>query len=270
MKTISIDHIIQYLKQWFTKDRKRIFFITLLVGLLVHFELYAKELLAYDGYWHYGTFLAKGWEISLGRFLLPVSDLLRGTIVVSVLTTALSLICIALSAIFLTETLKMKKGYLKILVGILLAVTPTISLTFMYPYTAFGYSLAMLFSILSVYFLNKEKNKKNIIFFLFCIITTLAFYQAYLCVITTLWIITYFFKIIEEKVTLKEFLIDLFLIIIGMVLYYICFNIIVNLFNLSITDYSNGSSIFRVSNFKKFMAIDSKYIPYILSVLFYR
>ncbi len=264
MKSVSIDNILNYLKQWFTKERKTIFLITLLVGLFVHFELYAKELLAYDGYWHYGSFLAKGWEISLGRFLIPFSDLFRGTIVVSVLTTALSLICISLTTIFLTETLKIKKGYLKILVGILLAVTPTISLTFMYPYTAFGYSLAMLFSVLSVYFLNKEKNKKNVILSLLCIIATLAFYQAYLCFITALFVITYLFKLIEqEKVTIKEFLVDLCIIAIGMVLYYICFNVIVMLLNLSITDYSNGSSIFGLETFKNIWhSIQNTYITF--------
>lgn len=262
---LSIDSLLKNIKEWFTKEnRKTIFFLTFIVGLFVHFELYANELLAYDGYWHYGTFLAKGWEISLGRFLIPFSDLFRGTIVVSVLTTTLSLICISLSTIFLTETLKIKKGYLKMLIGILLVVTPTVSLTLMYPYTAFGYSLAMLFSIFSIYFLSKEKNKKNITFSCLCIIITLAFYQAYLCFITTLFVITYLCKIIEkEKVTIKEFFVDLFIIAIGMVLYYICFNIIVKVLNLNITDYSNGSSILSLETLKNLLhSIQNTYITF--------
>ena len=158
LENLSLERIFNSITNWFTKDRKRILLITFIVGLLVHFELISKELLAYDGYWHYGTMLAKGWEISLGRFLIPFSDMFRGSVVVSILTTALSLIAIGFASIFLIETLKIKKTYLKIAISILMVVTPTISLTFMYAYTAFGYSLALLFSVLSVYFLNKTKN----------------------------------------------------------------------------------------------------------------
>ena len=135
--------------------------------------------------------LAKGWEISLGRFLIPFSDLFRGTIVVSILTTILSLIVLGISAILLNETLKVKKTYLKIVISILIAVTPTISLTFMYAYTAFGYSLALLFAILSVYFMNKKKSKLYIFLTIICIIATLGFYQAYLCYITALFAMNY-------------------------------------------------------------------------------
>ena len=179
LENLSLERIFNSITNWFTKDRKRILLITFIVGLLVHFELISKELLAYDGYWHYGTMLAKGWEISLGRFLIPFSDMFRGSVVVSILTTALSLIAIGFASIFLIETLKIKKTYLKIAISILMVVTPTISLTFMYAYTAFGYSLALLFSVLSVYFLNKAKNKKNIILSIICIVATLGFYQAY-------------------------------------------------------------------------------------------
>ena len=191
MKKISIDNLLNLIIKFFNKDRKRTFLVTFIVGLIVHFELISKELLAYDGYWHYGYMLAKGWEISLGRFLIPFSDLFRGTIVVSILTTILSLIVLGISAILLNETLKVKKTYLKIVISILIAVTPTISLTFMYAYTAFGYSLALLFAILSVYFMNKKKSKLYIFLTIICIIATLGFYQAYLCYITSLFAMNY-------------------------------------------------------------------------------
>lgn len=264
MLNISIDNIFKSISEWFTKDRKRIFIITIVVGLLVHFELISKELLAEDGYWHYGSMLAKGWEISLGRFLIPFSDLFRGTIVVSILTTALSLIVIGFSSIILNETLKIKKTYIKIAISILMVVTPTISLTFMYAYTAFGYSLALLFAILSVYFLNKEKNKKNIIISIICIIATLGFYQAYLCYITALFAITFILKIIEDKkINFKEFFKNICIIAIGMILYYVCLIIITNILNLSVSDYSNGNHILSIETFTNlFNSIKNTYITF--------
>lgn len=264
LKNLSIDNILKKISIWFNKDRRKIFLVTFIIGLLVHFELYSKELLAYDGYWHYGSFLAKGWEISLGRFLIPFSDMFRGSIVVSILTTVISLASISFASIFLNETLKVKKGYIKILISILLVSVPTISLTFMYSYTAFGYSLALLFSILSIYFLEKEKNIKNIILSLICIIATLAFYQAYLCMITALLIIVYIFKLIDnQKLSVKKFIVDLLIIILGMILYYICLNIIIKILNLNITDYSNGNSILGLDTFKNIInAIKNTYITF--------
>ena len=261
MLNISIDNFCKSISNWFTKDRKRILLITIIVGFFVHFELISKELLANDGYWHYGSMLAKGWEISLGRFLIPFSDLFRGTIVVSVLTTTLSLIVIGISSIFLLETLKIKKTYIKVVISILMVVTPTISLTFMYAYTAFGYCLALLFAVLSIYFLNKEKNIKNIIISLICIVCTLGFYQAYLCFITALFAISFILKIIEDKkVNFKEFFINIFIIAIGMILYYICLIIITNILNLNISNYSNGNNILSIETFKNlFNAIPNAY-----------
>ena len=105
LENITLDNIFSKISKWFTKDRKITFIVTFIIGLLVHFTLYSNELLAYDAYWHYGSFLAKGWEISLGRFLIPFSDMLRGSVVGSILTTTISLITISFSAIFLNEAL---------------------------------------------------------------------------------------------------------------------------------------------------------------------
>ena len=138
LEDLSLDNFFSRISNWFNKDRKKIFFITFIIGLLAHFALYSQELLAYDAYWHYGAFLAKGWEISLGRFLIPFSDMLRGSVVVSSLTTIISLVSISFSAIFLNDLLNIKKNYIRVLTSILLVVTPTISLTLMYPYTANG------------------------------------------------------------------------------------------------------------------------------------
>ena len=48
MLNISIDNFFKLISKWFTKDRKRIFILAIVVGLLTHFELISKELLAED------------------------------------------------------------------------------------------------------------------------------------------------------------------------------------------------------------------------------
>ena len=267
LENITLDNIFSKISKWFTKDRKITFIVTFIIGLLVHFTLYSNELLAYDAYWHYGSFLAKGWEISLGRFLIPFSDMLRGSVVGSILTTTISLITISFSAIFLNEALHIKKNYLRILTSILIVVTPTLSLTLMYPYTANGYTFAMLFAVLSIYFINKDKNFKNIIFTLICIIATLAFYQAYLCVITGLLLLSYIFKLIDDKLTCKEILkklfVDIAIIAVGMILYYVGLNIIIAILGLNITSYSSGNTIFSLETIKNILpAIQNTYTTF--------
>ena len=267
LENITLDNIFGKISKWFTKDRKIIFIVTFIIGLLVHFTLYSNELLAYDAYWNYGSFFAKGWEISLGRFLIPFSDILRGSVVGSILTTTISLITISFSAIFLNESLHIKKNYLRILTSILIVVTPTLSLTLMYLYTANGYTFAMLFAVLSIYFINKDKNFKNIIFTLICIIATLAFYQAYLCVITGLLLLSYIFKLIDDKLTCKEILkklfVDIVIIAVGMILYYVGLNIIIAILGLNITSYSSGNTIFSLETIKNILpSIQNTYITF--------
>lgn len=137
----------------------------------------------------------------------------------------------------------------------------------MYPYTANGYTFAMLFAVLSIYFINKDKNFKNIIFTLICIIATLAFYQAYLCVITGLLLLSYIFKLIDDKLTCKEILkklfVDIAIIAVGMILYYVGLNIIIAILGLNITSYSSGNTIFSLEIIKNILpAIQNTYTTF--------
>ncbi len=263
-----IDNFLEKTNKWFNRDRKIVFFTTFIIGLMVHFTLYSHELLAYDGYWHYGSFLAKGWEISLGRFFIPFIDLLRGTVVSSALTSFISIAIVAFSNLILTDVLKVKKNYVKILMGILMVVTPTFSLTLMYAYTADSYTLALLFAVMSVYFLNKETNIKNTILSVICIILTLGFYQAYLCVIVTLLAIVFLINTCTEKELkfkdiIKKILLNIVTLIVGIIIYYILFNIIVKILNLSITDYNGGNKVLSLETLKNLLpSIKNTYVTF--------
>lgn len=268
LDNLTIDNFIKKICTWFNKDRKIVFFTTFIIGILVHFGLYNNELLAYDAYWHYGSFLAKGWEVSLGRFFIPFVDLIKGTVVASILTSIISIIIMAFTTLILSDLLKIKKNYIKVLLGILLVVTPTFSLTLMYPYTADSYTFAMLFSVLSVYFLNKEINLKNIFWTIICIVFTLGFYQAYLCVIITLCAIVYLIRISTEneftfKDIIKKIISDILILLIGIIAYYICYTIILKILNLNITDYSGGNKILSIETLKNLLpSIKNTYITF--------
>ena len=230
-------------KDFITKENKKLFLIVFALGMLIHFILYSQNIVAYDGYWHYGSFLSKGWELTLGRFMLPFADILRGTIVCSFLSTTISVAIISMTNIILCNLLKIKKTYLKVLMGILLLSVPTFSLTLMYTYTADSYTYALLFSVLSVYFL--DNNKK--IFGIISIIITLGFYQAYLGVILTLYLIVKMMHMLTENEDLKEFIkhiiIDIIIVVVSILIYYLILNIILKVLNLNLSEYGGGNSV---------------------------
>ena len=152
--------------------------------------------------------------------------------------------------------------------GLLLVVTPTFSLTLMYPYTADSYTFSLLFSVLSVYFLSKKVNAKNIILSLICIVLTLGFYQAYLGVILTLLAIIFLIDIctkkeLEIKEIIKKNVLNIVVLLVGVVIYYILFTIIVKILNLNITEYNGGNKVLSFETLKNLLpSIKNAYITF--------
>ena len=152
--------------------------------------------------------------------------------------------------------------------GLLLVVTPSFSLTLMYPYTADSYTFALLFSVLSVYFLNKKINAKNIILSLICIVLTLGFYQAYLGVILTLLAIVFLIDIctkkeLEIKEIIKKIVLNIVVLLAGIIIYYILFTIIVKILNLNITEYNGGNKVLSFETLKNLLpSIKNAYITF--------
>lgn len=263
-----IDRTIEKIKKFFNKDRKKVFFTTFIIGLIVHLGLYSNQLVAYDAYWHYGSFLAKGWEVSLGRFFIPFIDMLRGTVVSSSLTSVIAIALVSITTLILTDILKINKNYIKILIGILLVTNPTFSLTLMYTYTGDSYTLALLFSVLSVYFLTQKINRKNVALSIICIVLSLGFYQAYLCVILTLLAIVYLINICTKKELkfkdiIKKIALDVVIIFASIVLYYIFFTVIVKILNLNITEYNGGNKVLSIETIKNLLpSIKNAYVTF--------
>ncbi len=262
----KIDRLLKRIQNWFTKDKRIVFLTTFIAGIFIHFQVITHDLVAFDGYWHYGSFLAKGWEITLGRFMIPFADLFRGTVVTSILTTTISIAILSLTTLFLCEVLKIKKTFLKVLVGLLLVSAPTFSLTLMYAYTADSYTWALFFSVLTIYFLNQSNNKGRI-FAMISIVITLGFYQSYLCVTATLFIICQILKLLQEKIEPKVFfeqmIQDLITLLLGIILYYFVLTLIITLLHLDITSYSGGNQIASVETIKNILpSIKNTYLRF--------
>ncbi len=251
----SVEDILRKIGKWFNKERRTIFLVTFIVGMLFHLAQYTNQLLVEDGYWHYGAFLSKGWEVSLGRFGLPFVDLLRGTVVSTVLSSTLSCIIMGFTAIFLAEILQLKKTYVKVLVSLLLVVTPTFAHTLMYSYTADSYMLSMFFAVLTVYFLEKKFSTKNILFAIVSLCISLSLYQAYLGVTITLLLFCFLIRILEDrnanlKENFKKLIESGLVVLAGAILYYVLLKVVLLVLHLNLNDYKGANSILSIDTLK--------------------
>ena len=132
------------------------FISTIIVGIINYFYFMAHHVKAPDavniGHYH----ISNEWELSLGRFGLRFVDLLRGGIVNENLLIISSILLIAIATGFLVSILNIHDNFLVILISALFISAPQLADTYMFIYCADAYSLSILLSILSVWFLRKK------------------------------------------------------------------------------------------------------------------
>jgi len=232
------EQIFQKIMDWFDTRRKIAFFTTFIVCVIVHFTLYSKELTNADGITNLVYYFDSEWEISLGRWGLLFVDSLRNFLVIPIITTIISFVLMSFSSIILSDLLEIREKSLIALLSICLAVSPVFSYTLSYYYCSDGYSLAMLLSILSVYFMYK---KKHTFWSIPLTIATLSLYQSYINVTITLIIfipILHILKNIENtKNIVQKLFKNLLLLLLSIIMYFILVKAISYIFNVPLTGY---------------------------------
>ena len=219
---------------------------TFIAGLIAHFYFYTNEVISPDSLYIGNIHISNAWETSLGRWGIQFVDLLRGGLVCNVLITIICILLISATTIVLIKLFDIKNTVTIVLISILMVVTPQVAETLMFIYSADAYCLAMLFSVLAVYFMYKEESTKSNILSIICIILALSLYQAYIGVIVTLAIIVPIVRILngdECKVTLKNVGKSFIIGIIGTVLYYLTTVIFLKITGSSFSSYGGANNI---------------------------
>ncbi len=179
-----------------------------------------------------------------GRFVTDIYyNLVHGGIIAPVISFFLAGLFLITGAYFLIKTIGINKKYQELLIYLLVVTYPIFDFFYAYGPDFDLYSLAFLTSVLSIYFLNKKDKKSTLISILFIIIT-LGIYQAFLVIITGLLFFVYIKKYIEEKeINIKDLIFDVFIVSLGMVMYYIVLNIILIITKTNLTDYRGANSL---------------------------
>ena len=135
----------------------KLLLINLVIGLVCFLLLITHALTSdYDGLWYADAMYQSGsWELSLGRFMIPVIDFLRMGYNGEPFQSLLTLFLLSAGNVLLLVTCDAADSKYAVPVLILLTVNTTVCIFLSYRYTAPAYGLSYLLSVLSVYLLTR-------------------------------------------------------------------------------------------------------------------
>ena len=135
---------IEDIRFHYNKEKVKIFLITLIVSLIVHFQLYALMITGPDTLINSMYHNPNKWEVMLLRFGLVCIQFLKGNVVSPVLSTLISSIFLAIIVNLVIDIFKIENKYFKYLLAIIFAVAPNFSATLTFFYCSDAYILGML------------------------------------------------------------------------------------------------------------------------------
>ncbi len=243
------EYYVEKLKEKLNKEDLFIIITVLITGIINYIYLLTHNCLSHDGLFYGPIYVSGGWEFDLGRPLLRVIDKLRGGLVAPSIIFSIGLICICLTLIIIKRIFRIEKRIPLLLITIMLVTFPTIADTALYIFCFDSYCIAMLLSTLAAYMIIKKKY----IYAIISISCSLALYQAYISMTLTLLIIYHINQTIENEINIKEFIINMLVILIGMITYYIGLKIGMLIFHRTLADYkgANGLGLSTIINIPK-------------------
>lgn len=148
---------------------------TLMVGLLTHMFIFVNKLPNADAM---TSFYFDQNMVTSGRWFLTVVCGISSYYDLNWVIGVLSIIYLAVATVFISEFFEVKTLSVRISIGALLVTFPAVTATFAYLYTADGYMLAFLLSVLAAYL--TKKYKWGFVGGAICLALSIGSYQAYL------------------------------------------------------------------------------------------
>lgn len=226
------------------------FVIYFVCGFTAHMGIWTYKVASTDTNFNGLFYYTPDWEISLGRWLIPVMDKIRYYFCFPIFSTILSLVYISISIVIILNLLEIKDAVIRIFSGILLIVTPCISFSLMFYYCSDSYAMSMLLASLFVYIIKKDISIRNIILSIIFIIGSLALYQAYVGYAATLCmslLILYLLKNKELVFVVKKAVYMLACALTGTILYYIITKIIHAITGIQFANYAGANALSKTT-----------------------
>ncbi len=167
---------------------KKVFLYTVIIGILTHAFRMTNVMICTDTANYLNT-ISPSWVTSLGRFLLPLIEKIRGTRELPWLIGVICILLIGIAAILIAELFDIKGTISLVLLAWILVANPIVTSIFAYMYTADGYMIGLVFSVLAAFLCIRLSGIKGIICGAVALFLSMGFYQAFLSVtMMLLWI----------------------------------------------------------------------------------
>lgn len=239
---------------------KTAFLSAVIIGFLCHTFVFTNILPNHDSLVNMHSAQSKG---SSGRFFLSPFSGISSYFDLPWINGSLSILYLALMAVILTELFQLKKTFSIVAVSGLIVTFPTIASIFSYMFTADGYILGSLLTMLALLITKKYKYgfvPGSVIFYL-----GMGVYQANLPLLTTVMLIFLISEILGNKISFTQlnsyFLRFLGLGAAGMAMYAFNFKFYSTIFAGSITSYQGLDSVGESggSILDRFMQVDDSF-----------
>ncbi|NLL79369.1 MAG: hypothetical protein GX234_06225 [Clostridiales bacterium] len=234
--------LFQKIKTHCRKEYKIVLISTFLFGLAAHAYKFLNILPNYDSleslYYSQNT-------IHLGRCFLVLGCGISSFWDLPWVIGLLSLLYLALSTICITEILQIKSTPSLILASGLIVTFPAVTNTFTFLFTADGYFLAMFLAMLAI--LLSLRSRKGILPAALCICFSFGMYQSYVLMAIALTLLYTAKSILIDQKTIKDLwkpLAQVFTAgLSGTVLYFISYQLLLKIENVSLSNYQGMSNI---------------------------
>lgn len=255
--------------EWFDSTKRMTLIVALIVGLITHVILLSVMIVSPDGLWNYITYSAGQVETESGRWMINIIDTLRKNLAIPTITTIISIIVTAITSVLVVDLLKFKSKISCVVTAVFLEVSPCLTMTLLYSYTADAYAYAFLFAALAVWCMYNSKNKVlgTILGSIFTMLT-LALYQSYIGAIIGLAILRPIVEVFEKKdykTVFKNIGISIISVLIGLVFYWCSEQIALNIYGTKLSSYGGASEIGISNTLKNLPASISKIYGYFIN-----
>ncbi len=213
------------------------FVMSIISGFLVHVYMYTNVFLNQDGISHF--FRARD-TFSSGRwFLGPLSGLfsdytlpwLNGVVVI---------LSLGIITCFIVNICQIKSYINIILISLITVTFPNVTATNIYMFVADAYLIAIMFAVISVYFV--DKGKYGSIISVILLVLSTAVYQINIFYAVALYSLKMLRVIINNydiKIILKKLLKYILIVIISLFVYLIINKLIINYLDITLSSYKN-------------------------------
>lgn len=223
--------------------------INFVAGLICFVLLYTNQLVNhYDGIWAFSSFQTGAWEISLGRWLWPVLDIIRGNYAGDPFNSILSLAVIALSNTFAISLFSSKINRRAALYSAIVMASTSVCVMLSYRFTSPTFAFGYLFAVLGVFVLNRIKQPwAGIPISAAFLIASLAMYQSMigcsclLIVVLGMWQCVKCSRIRFNHV--RYLVVSGFTVLLSLLVYTVLWQWIMHAQGISAVDYKGADSI---------------------------